>query len=301
MALFCVFTPTYNRGYCLGRVYKSLLRQNFDDFTWLIVDDGSTDDTETIVSSFIDDDSISIRYVKVANGGKQRAQNLAAELCEDELFMCVDSDDWLTDDALRTFSDVWDAVKSDPSIAGMISPRQIEGAREAAFPSSADVLSAWDLYESFGYDGDALHVYRTEILRQFPLPVADGEKFISEWYSVSMISKTYNVKVIHRALQIGEYLPGGYTDKARELARNNPVSYYTNKRLSIEMSKKWSNKIKNTILYLVGCHFAGKTDSVRTAPNKILAVACYLPALLLACTEFSAKRNSKTLEMARKG
>lgn len=300
MSLFCVFTPTYNRAHCLPRLYKSLVAQSFRDFTWLVIDDGSTDNTEELIRDYIKDNFISIRYVKVENGGKQRAQNLAVEMCSDELFMCVDSDDWLADDALSTFHDVWESVRDDEVIAGMICPHQVDGNPLVFFPSKADVISAWDLYEQYNIKGDALHVYRTNILKRFPLKVADGEKFISEWYSVSLISVHYKVKVIHRPLKTGVYLPDGYSDRARELARENPVSYYTNKLISIQMSKKLKNKFKHTILYLVGCIFSNNRDAIRTAPNKVMATVCYPLALLLVHTEFSPKHRSKTLERANR-
>ena len=286
MSKFCVFTPTYNRESYLPRLYESLVAQTYTDFTWLIIDDGSTDGTKDLVKTYIDAGLISIVYRKVINGGKQRAQNIAVEMCRDELFLCVDSDDWLVKDALQVFSDVWDGVKDDPYIAGMICPRQVAGSPTVTMPESADTVSAWDLYESYGFSGDALHVYRTEVISRHPLPVASGEKFISEWYSVNMIAKTHHVKVIHRALQMGEYLPGGYSDRARILARENPVSYCTNKRLCIEMSKKWRNKTLHTILYLVGCFYSGRQHAISSAPYPILAMLCYIPALIVQHFEF---------------
>lgn len=286
---FCVFTPTYNRAHLLSRLYDSLLAQDYPNFVWLIIDDGSTDDTSELIESYTRQGRLTIEYHYVENGGKQRAQNLAVGLCSQDLFLCVDSDDWLIEDALQTFASVWETVKDNPSVAGMISPRQISGNEPHVAPAGADLISAWDLYETYGFQGDALHVYRTSLLAEYPLPVAEGEKFISEWYSVNMIAKTHKVKVIHRALQVGEYLPGGYTDRARELARNNPVSYYTNKRLCIEMSKKWTNKCKHTVLYLVGCIFAKKKGAVFSAPNKVLALFCYLPAQVLVHTEFRSR------------
>ena len=96
-----IFTPTYNRDYIIINLYKSLLIQTLKDFEWLIIDDGSTDNTELLVSSFIKDNKINIRYIKQQNGGKHRAINKALEEAKGELFFIVDSDDQLVDNAIE--------------------------------------------------------------------------------------------------------------------------------------------------------------------------------------------------------
>jgi len=96
-----VFTPTYNRAYILNRLYESLKKQSSKSFLWLIIDDGSTDNTEELVNAWIRENIIEIRYYKQENGGKQRAHNKAVELCDTELFICVDSDDYLTENAIE--------------------------------------------------------------------------------------------------------------------------------------------------------------------------------------------------------
>lgn len=95
-----VFTPTYNRAHTLSKLYDSLLKQDFSDFEWLVIDDGSADGTETLVNSFMEKSAISIRYIKVPNGGKHRAINRATDLAHGEIFFIVDSDDYLTPNAL---------------------------------------------------------------------------------------------------------------------------------------------------------------------------------------------------------
>ena len=95
-----VFTPTYNRAYIIGKLYKSLLAQTSEDFCWIVVDDGSSDNTEQLIASFISEDRIPIRYIKQENGGKQRAHNTGVDACDNELFFCVDSDDALVPTAV---------------------------------------------------------------------------------------------------------------------------------------------------------------------------------------------------------
>ena len=97
---FTVFTPTYNRGYVIDRLYRSLCRQSFKDFEWIVVNDGSTDNTDELFNLYKKDNKLKLKYFKVENGGKHRAINIGVNNAEGELFFIVDSDDYLTDDAL---------------------------------------------------------------------------------------------------------------------------------------------------------------------------------------------------------
>ena len=104
-----VFTATYNRAYIISDLYRSLLAQTNQDFCWIVVDDGSTDDTEQLIASFIAENLIPIRYIKQENGGKQRAHNTGVEACNNELFFCVDSDDTLAPTAIEDVLTLWGA------------------------------------------------------------------------------------------------------------------------------------------------------------------------------------------------
>ena len=99
--LLTVCTPTYNRAHTLPRLYESLVRQTSQDFEWLVVDDGSTDNTRELVDGWVAEGRIRIRYVYKENGGKPSAHNLGVRMAAGELFFCVDSDDYLTDNAVE--------------------------------------------------------------------------------------------------------------------------------------------------------------------------------------------------------
>ena len=101
MKKLTIFTPTYNRAYCLPELYESLLVQNKEDFVWMVVDDGSTDETKKIIDKWICDGKINIIYIYQQNSGKMSAHNRAVKECNTELFMCLDSDDKLTDGAVH--------------------------------------------------------------------------------------------------------------------------------------------------------------------------------------------------------
>ena len=110
--LFTIFTPTFNRTKTLYNTYRSLVRQPNKSFIWLIVDDGSTDNTKALVDNWIGEKKVSIEYYFQQNAGKMAAHNWAAQLCKTELFMCLDSDDQLTDTQQHTVGSIT-AMKSD--------------------------------------------------------------------------------------------------------------------------------------------------------------------------------------------
>ena len=121
-----IFTPTYNRAYILENLYESLIRQTSQKFEWLIVDDGSTDETANLVATWQKENKISIRYLKQKNGGKQRAHNKGVEECKTELFVCVDSDDYIADGSIESILKTWKNIKGDDKLAGMIALRGVD-------------------------------------------------------------------------------------------------------------------------------------------------------------------------------
>lgn len=286
--MLCIFTPTYNRSYCLAELFNSLARQTMTCFNWLIVDDGSTDNTEELVSSFMEQAPFRITYIKQPNGGKQRAWNAAVEVCDSELFMCVDSDDVVPDNLVSTIVGRWSQVRGDNQIAGMIGlcGRDEKTALSGGMPSGVTRTTMWDLYYRYGHKGDTAQVYRTCILREFPFEVEPGEKFIAETFVFHQIDQKYNLLVIDEVLIIREYLEDGYTANVRKITRNNPVGYLKLKRMYIGYADSVSLRFYETILYLVGCHFANWPHPISSAPSPVLAALAWLPAQFLCHTVY---------------
>ena len=286
--MLCIFTPTYNRSYCLAELFNSLARQTLTCFNWLIVDDGSTDNTEELVSSFMEQAPFRITYIKQPNGGKQRAWNAAVGVCDSELFMCVDSDDVVPDNLVSTIVGRWSRVRGDNQIAGMIGlcGRDEKTALSGGMPSGVTRTTMWDLYYRYGHKGDTAQVYRTCILREFPFEVEPGEKFIAETFVFHQIDQKYNLLVIDEVLIIREYLEDGYTANVRKITRNNPVGYLKLKRMYIGYADSVSLRFYETILYLVGCHFANWPHPISSAPSPVLAALAWLPAQFLCHTVY---------------
>lgn len=275
-----VFTPTYNRAYILPQLYESLCNQTNKDFLWLIVDDGSTDNTENVVKHWMQEGKVVIQYYKQQNGGKQRAYNLGVQKCETELFVVVDSDDFITDDCIAELLKKWEEVEDNNKIAGVIALRGYKNGRPLGtyFPNGLKYTTTIELYGKWKFKGDMTMMYRTEILKKYPYWVADGEKFMGEGYVWRQIDQHYQLAILPKLLMKGEYLPDGYTQNVRRLAKDNPRSYMVLKRQTVEFSDSLVDKYLQTILCMVGCIMSKEKRMISQVPNKFLGFIAYIPA-----------------------
>lgn len=278
-----VFTPTYNRAYIMNRLYESLKRQTDQSFIWLIVDDGSTDNTEELVYMWMSENIIEISYIKQKNGGKQRAHNKGVELCDTELFICVDSDDYLTDNAIECFLKKWDTIKDNEKVSGIVALRGISPNKPIGsyLPKGIEFSTLSDLYRKYKFNGDTALLYRSDILKAFPFYVADNEKFIGESYVYMQIDQKYTLCLLNKILYICEYLPDGYTLNVRKLIKDNPRGYMILNRQAVVYSKSLKEKYLNTIRFLIGCILCKEQHPFLNAPNKLLAILSYIPAKIL--------------------
>ena len=284
-----VFTPTYNRAYILPRLYQSLLRQTSKDFTWVIVDDGSTDETRELIQGYVDEGAIDIKYQWQKNGGKQRAHNTGITMCEEDLFFGLDSDDYLVDTAIEDIIHEWKKWENDPTIAGLLSLKGKDGSRPIGSDLPSDVVrvKVYDLYEKQGFTGDASMIYRVPVLKETPFIVDENEKFISESYIMLKIDDCYDLALLPKITSICEYLADGYSSSARKLARENPKGYMRVKRLYIDRATTFKEKVKNIALFLVGAFYAGEFKEQFRGLDDSAALYLAAPiALVLAVTEF---------------
>lgn len=288
MTRITVFTPTYNRAYALPELFASLMSQNCDSFCWLIVDDGSTDGTEELVSDFKKSACFPIQYMKQENGGKQRAWNAAVGICETELFFCVDSDDCVAPQVLNQVMEVWEGVCEDDSCAGIIGldankNGEVLGTR---MPKGVEFVTSLDLYNLHKFKGDTARVYRTDVLREFPFKVAEGEKFVTESSVFFRIDQRYRLKVLDEVLTIVEYRDDGYSKNSFDIIKNNPIGYYEHKAECVGYDRTLIQRFKDTILFLVGYHLAHGKSGISEAPNRGLAVLSYIPSIIVRKTIF---------------
>lgn len=233
-----IFTPTYNRKNLLARVYSSLQKQEIYDYEWLIIDDGSTDGTEEIINSFMND-NFPVRYYRKQNGGKHTAHNLAVKLAYGEFFMCLDSDDWLADDALRLLmSSLEKCSQSEGVIAYKVD--EAENLLSDEFPDNLETSTTSELVINRKCTGEFVLVYPTPLLRKNPFPIFSGEKFITESVLYDKLSKQSRMLLLPKVICVCEYQSEGYTNRINEIMKNNPAGYclYFMNRIDLQPTLK---------------------------------------------------------------
>lgn len=211
-----IFTPTYNRGYCLENLYKSLLRQRYHDFEWIIIDDDSIDNTEQIVQKWITTCKINIKYIKQEHGGKHRAINKALEIAKGEYFFIVDSDDMITDNAVELIYN-WIKGINNEKIAGVSGTRisqngKIWGGKPSMSKEKYVDASNFER-EKYNLLGDKAEIFKTEILKKYKFPEFENEYFVTEDVCYQEIAANgYKIRWYDEPIYISEYLEDGLTN-----------------------------------------------------------------------------------------
>lgn len=230
--IFCtVFTPTYNRKELLKRLYNSLCKQTKKDFEWVIVDDGSTDETRELVNEFINEkNEFNIIYKKQENGGKHRAINTGLDIANGQVFAIVDSDDYLTEDAIKKIKIGFNAInnkKNEIKFAGIAFQRGYSNTKAIGKTFNGNFIDAKsNERDKYNIKGDKFEVFYTNVLQENKFPEIENEKFISEalvWTRIA--TKGYYIRWYNDIIYICKYLEGGLTDRLEELVKENPKGY----------------------------------------------------------------------------
>ena len=224
--MITVFTPTYNRGHLLQRLYESLCHQTFKDFEWLIVDDGSTDNTADIVKPFIDGEGIHVRYIKQENGGKHRAINHGVREAKGELFLILDSDDSIPDDSLSLINEYYSQIKDDYRFGGIAGYMAHHDGTIIGHGNDNELIDASSIEMRYRYHivGDMCEVFRTDVLREFPFPEIEGEKFCPEALVWNRIAQKYKLRIFKKVIYYRDYLEGGLTSKIVRIRMQSPIA-----------------------------------------------------------------------------
>ncbi len=221
MIKFTIFTPAYNRAYILPELYKSLREQTCKDFEWVIVDDGSTDDTQALCQHF-EQDLFPIRYFRQTNQGKHVAINKGVSLADGEWFFIVDSDDRLPADAIEKLQQEESTIHSEKIgvICGM--RHYFNGERiGGALPFDRLDCTALDFRYKYKIKGDAAEVVRTNVMKEFPFPQYAGEKFCPEALLFNRIAQKYLTHYFNECIYLCEYLPDGLSAKITKVRANS--------------------------------------------------------------------------------
>lgn len=249
--MITVFTPTYNRAFLLTRLYESLCKQTYKDIEWLIVDDGSTDNTKVVVDGFIAEDKINIRYFQQENGGKHRAINRGVKEARGELFFILDSDDWLLEDALQHIAEKYETITDDKDYAGVSGHRGYADGTVVGNGQQEEFIdaNALDIRHKYHVTGDLNEVFRTSVMREFPFPEYEGEKFCPEALVWNRIAQKYKLRYSKKITYIADYQPEGLTARIVRVRMQSPLASTTCYQEMLSYDIPLKEKIKAAINY----------------------------------------------------
>ena len=276
--LITVVTPTYNRAYILHKAYESLKKQTCKSFCWMIIDDGSTDDTDELVKKWINENEIDIYYYKKDNGGKASALNLALDKVNTTYIVCLDSDDTFAYNAIEIALEQLKKIKNNARYCGILALRhspdgKVLGGKE--IPAGITGITLSELTDKYKIRSELICFYKTEIIKKYRFPVIQGEKFISPGYLQHELGRKYKYFISRETFCYCEYLDDGLTRNKINIIKKNPKGYTLVKSQSFELSKNIIPKIKHCIMYIAGSILSRDRKFIENSPNKFMTILCY--------------------------
>lgn len=296
--ILTVFTPAYNRAHTLPRTYESLLNQSNKNFIWMIVDDGSADDTAELVSQWQKlDNGFEIQYIYKENGGMHTAHNTAYENIKTELNVCIDSDDKMTPEAVDKILNAWNQVR-DKDYAGIIgldvnmANGKVIG---KGFPDNMIETTLGGYYASGGA-GDKKLVYRTDVINSTPpYPVFEGEKYVGLAYKYGIIDLKYKLYVLNEVLCEVEYQADGSSNNMFRQYLNNPKGFAFLRKFNMQHPLSKKRLVIDCIHYCSSSFISHNKSYIKESPKKLLTILCtplgWLVTLYIKRNAHSMKNN----------
>lgn len=281
--LLTVFTPAYNRAYTINRCYESLKRQTNKSFKWLVVDDGSTDNTKELIMKWKDEADFEITYIYKENGGMHTAHNTAYQNIDTELNVCIDSDDYLTDNAVEIIITEWEKVR-DKRLAGLGALNILESGEVIGvkFPEGLKQSKYFDIYNKYGVYGDKKFIYRTDLTKNFPYPEYVGEKYVGLDYKYKKLDEKYELALVNKVVCVVEYMEDGSSKNMLKQYRKSPNGwcFFRLENLKIpETSLKY--KFKECIHYVSSSIMCKNKGLISKSPYKSLTIVAIPFGLIL--------------------
>ena len=281
MCKLTIFTPTYNRAYILPKLYESLQRQTNHDFEWILIDDGSTDETVSIVKEWLSlQNSFDFNFFQSEHGGKIRAINKAVSLAKGKFFLIVDSDDFLKDDAVEWISSIIPSIETNDELAGFSGIR-CKGDGDYIITPNFNGRKYIDCFNTerkkYRLEADMAEIYKTDVLRKYPFPVCDGEMFIPEnvvWDEIALAGQ--RVRWFDKKIYVCEYLEDGITKGWDGLRRKNPIGFAMSANTYLKYAKGVFSKLQLIGEILYCCFLKGNFSFIKETVHPFAAYV-FLP------------------------
>lgn len=292
-----IFTPTYNRASTLKNCYDSLKNQTYKNFCWLIVDDGSTDETESLVENWKKENVIDIQYLKKQNGGKHTAYNLAVENCKTDLIIIsLDSDDTFTNNAIQIFYDNWkkrDKRKKFVGAVGLCTDQNYSSRYKYYYPF--DKLKDMSLSKALSqslFNASAIFMFQTNYLKKYTYPEINGEKFFTEAYTYYQMDES--MIWLDEYVCIREFRNDGLTKNTFKSYINSPTSWYMYNVLRFK--KICSKKLKiKFLIFAIAFSIMASKNIIKDCRNHLIIITLLFPIgfLLFLFLKYKGKRVIK--------
>lgn len=294
MKTLTVFTPLYNRGYIIHKCYESLCRQTSKDFVWLVVDDGSTDNTAQLIKEWQkQDNGFEIKYIYKENGGMHTAHNTAYENIDTELNVCIDSDDYMPDDAVEKIISFWRENGSD-KFAGIIALDVYESNRKTIGSELPNKKSTTLMgYYRDGGSGDKKLIYRTDVINATPMyPEFEGEKYVGLAYKYHIVDETKELLIMNEPVCIVDYQEDGSSFSMWKQYYNNPKGFAFF-RISEMKYQSGLELFKTCVHYVSSSILAKNYNFISESPRKLQTVLAIPPGYVLSViNKYKVKKNS---------
>lgn len=291
--IITVFTPTYNRAYILKNLFNSLKNQTFQNFEWIIVDDGSTDNTEEVVKEWLNESLFfKIKYHKQKNGGKHTAINKGLELASGDVFFIIDSDDYITNDALFKINSWSQEVYKDNSFWGVSGNR----AKPNGTLIGTTFLEQYkDCYyaerENNNIKGDKAEAFFMKIIKNYRFPVFEGEKFMTEKVFFLEFGQKYKMRFHNSNIYIGDYLNDGLSKNMQSIEKKSPkgLAYVGNREIEV-LNRTIKDKLSFYYYYYRDFKNILSLDEIKNNLN-ITTFTLLLSIIIFSTLNFLRKKN----------
>lgn len=289
-----VLTPTYNRANLLKRLYESLIyNSKYDvDIEWLIMDDGSTDNTKKIIQKLISERKINIKYNFQENQGKMVAINNLVEKAEGDFIIECDSDDFFTKDAFKIIKEEYENNKNYTKLYAMCFLKYDTNGKNMGNKFPKKETTMFDLYFKEGEKGEKALVFFSDVRKKYKHKLENGEKFVTEARMYHEMDLNYNMICINKPIMICEYQEEGYSKNILEQFKKNPYGYYEYFKEILQRDfygVKFSKRlyvIKHYILFTYLTNNKNSIKNIEEIQNKILYIILYIPGRLKCKIKF---------------
>jgi glycosyltransferase involved in cell wall biosynthesis len=300
MKKLTVFTPAYNRAHLLPRLYESLKKQTSQDFTWMIVDDGSVDDTRELINSYIEEDILEIQYFYQENQGMHGAHNTAYENITTELNTCIDSDDFMPEQAVEKILSKWESISKEDrqKYSGIIGLDADMKGDLIGSKLTTETTTLEDFYLNGG-TGDKKLVYRTEVMKQYPAyPLFEGEKYVGLGYKYLLADQDYQLITLNEILIIVDYQEGGSSNNMFRQYLKNPKGFAFIRKQGMVLSKSGKKRFMDAVHYVSSSLITNNSRFLQESPKKMLTfLAIPGGVLLYLMIKFKTRKSTNTKEL----